>query len=131
LVVLSLLVLGLVAWQGWILWAVLVTLMGTRHPPVLQDLEPSGIWPFGQPSGLPAGLDQRRRRVGVIALVIFGVTFTPIPLKFTFPESPEPTMEQREVPESPPQQRPPPVGDDWVWQIPESDVAGVFPALPA
>lgn len=130
LVVLSLLVLGLTAWQGWVLWALLVTLMGTRHPPVMQDLEPSGIWPFGQPSSYPPGLDQRRRRLGVIALVIFGVTFTPIPLKITFPEPPEPTMEQRELPQPEPEQGPPPLGNDWVWRIPESEDLNTPSSLP-
>lgn len=120
LVVLSLLVLGLAAWQGWVLWALLVTLMGTRHPPVIQDLEPTGVWPFGQLPHLPPGLDQRRRRLGVIALVIFGVTFTPIPLKFTFPEAPEDTIERQEPPQRAPERRRPPPGDDWVWRTPAS-----------
>jgi membrane-associated protease RseP (regulator of RpoE activity) len=130
LVVLSLLVLGLVAWQGWVLWALLVTLMGTRHPPVVQDLEPRGVWPFDQPSSFPPGLDQRRRRLGVMALVIFGVTFTPVPLKITFPEIPEPTIEQLEPPQPKRQRPPPPLGDDWVWRIPESEDLNTPSSLP-
>ncbi len=113
-VVFALLILGLTTWQGWILWAVLISFMGTRHPPVVQDLEPAALGPFFQPSGLPPGLDRRRRRLGITALIIFAVTFTPVPLKISWPEETEQTIEPREPPiQEQPHRQSPPAGD-WV-----------------
>jgi membrane-associated protease RseP (regulator of RpoE activity) len=51
-------------WSGWLLWAVLLLLIGFRHPPILDQWEP---------------LDDRRRFWAFIALVIFLLCFTPIP----------------------------------------------------
>jgi membrane-associated protease RseP (regulator of RpoE activity) len=59
-----LLVLGFVGWQGWFVWAGLASLMGFTHPPV-QD--PQAI------------LGRTRLWVGWGALVIFAITFAPIP----------------------------------------------------
>ncbi len=67
-VLVALLVLmGLYFWPGWIIWAVLMLIIGLRHPPVL----------FHEPR-----LDRQRRMVGVISLVIFVLTFTPAPFMF-------------------------------------------------
>jgi len=63
---LSLIIMGLFFWQGWLLWALLLVFIGVRHPPVL----------------LPhISLDDRRRRVGYLALAIFILTFVPVPFK--------------------------------------------------
>jgi membrane-associated protease RseP (regulator of RpoE activity) len=62
-VVLLLLVMGFV-WQGWFLWAVLVLVFGVRHPAPLNDLSPMGL---------------KRTLVGIGVLVLFVLTFTPIP----------------------------------------------------
>ena len=51
-------------WSGWLLWAVLLLLIGFRHPPLLDRWDP---------------LDAKRRFWAVIALVIFLLCFTPIP----------------------------------------------------
>ncbi len=59
-----LVVCGLLFWKGWLFWAVLLTLLGWRHPP------PFFYW-------LP--LDRRRRVLGLITLVVFALTFTPAP----------------------------------------------------
>ena len=62
-----LLVLGLWGWPGWILWAVLAGLVGISHPPVSDpgtELGRGRIW------------------VGWGALVIFLVSFSPVPFYF-------------------------------------------------
>ena len=62
-VVLLLLAMGIV-WQGWFLWAILVLVFGVRHPAPLNDLSPMGLG---------------RTLVGIGVLVLFVLTFTPIP----------------------------------------------------
>lgn len=59
-----LVVCGLLFWQGWLMWAVLLAFLGWRHPP------PYLYW-------LP--LDRRRRVLGVITIVVFVLTFSPAP----------------------------------------------------
>jgi membrane-associated protease RseP (regulator of RpoE activity) len=59
-----LLVLGFVGWPGWLLWAVMAGLFGIGHPPVLDPHVPLG---------------RNRTIVGWIALVVFVVTFVPVP----------------------------------------------------
>jgi membrane-associated protease RseP (regulator of RpoE activity) len=51
-------------WPGWAIWAVLMTILGINHPPVMYWERP---------------LDPRRRFIGWISLVIFVLTFTPLP----------------------------------------------------
>jgi membrane-associated protease RseP (regulator of RpoE activity) len=64
-----LLVLGLAGWPGWILWAGMASLLGLGHPPV-RDPETR----LGRP----------RVWIGWLALVIFVLTFSPVP--FFFPK---------------------------------------------
>ncbi len=62
--------LGLRAWQGWLLWCILLLfVMGTKHPPTLDDVYP---------------LDRQRKIVGWIALGLFVLTFTPAPFTINF-----------------------------------------------
>lgn len=51
-------------WPGWIFWAALVSLIGLRHPAPLDSWTPLG---------------KTRRWIGVLTLVIFLLTFTPVP----------------------------------------------------
>jgi membrane-associated protease RseP (regulator of RpoE activity) len=51
-------------WYGWMFWAVLLLLIGFRHPPLLDRWEP---------------LDAKRRIWAAIALLIFLLCFTPTP----------------------------------------------------
>jgi hypothetical protein len=51
-------------WQGWFVWAFLVLIFGVRHPAPLNDLTPMGL---------------RRTLLGIGVLVLFVLTFTPIP----------------------------------------------------
>ncbi len=63
-----LVVLGIIYWQGWLIWAVLMLILGIKHPPVL-------YWE----SRLAGG----RRSIGLISLLIFIVTFIPYPFKIS------------------------------------------------
>jgi len=60
-----LLILGIFLFAGWLVWAVLLFFLGSKHPPILYP-------------GIP--LDPARRAVGIIALVIFILTFIPVPV---------------------------------------------------
>lgn len=53
------------AWPTWIVWAFLGLLFGPRHPPPLNDA---------------SSLDGRRVALGLLMLLIFIVTFVPVPL---------------------------------------------------
>ncbi len=61
---LALLALGL-AWPGWIVWCLVTLILGLRHPPVVDE---------GQP------LDPARRRVAVLLLLLFALSFAPVPI---------------------------------------------------
>lgn len=62
-----LLALGLL-WPGWWLWAVILAVLGPRHPPVMDEDRP---------------LDRRRLLLGWAALVIFVLSFSPRPIWIT------------------------------------------------
>jgi membrane-associated protease RseP (regulator of RpoE activity) len=51
-------------WEGWFVWAVVLLIMGWRHPPVFDDHVP---------------LDRRRLILGWVALAVLALTFTPAP----------------------------------------------------
>jgi len=55
-------------WFGWFILAILSSIIGFRHPPVR---DPS------------ISLDRSRRLVGLITLVVFFLTFIPVPFKLT------------------------------------------------
>lgn len=59
-----LILLGVIFWEGWLIWAFLMILIGYKHPPV--------VYPHIQ-------LDRKRRIIGWAALLIFILTFTPMP----------------------------------------------------
>jgi len=59
-------VLGLFLWEGWIIWSILLLVLGLRHPPVIYWEVP---------------LDRKRAFIGWLSLVIFILTFNPIPVK--------------------------------------------------
>jgi len=61
-----LVILGILFWEGWIIWAFLLVLIGYKHPPV--------VYPAIQ-------LDRRRKLMGWVCLIIFILTFTPIPVR--------------------------------------------------
>ncbi len=63
----ALLPLGIFFWPGWILWIFLMALMGSRHPPTLDDSLP---------------LERRHVVLGWVALAMFVLCFTPVPMSF-------------------------------------------------
>ncbi len=58
--------LGLFSWEGWAIWAVLMLIIGIKHPPVI-------YWEIP--------LDPKRRLVSMSCLFIFILTFVPYPFK--------------------------------------------------
>ena len=54
------------AWPGWILWAVVVLVMGIAHPPTADPAE---------------RLDPGRRALALVCLVVFALCFTPVPIR--------------------------------------------------
>ena len=66
ILVLSMLILGFLFWEGWIIWAILLIILGLRHPPVMYWETP---------------LNSRRRLISWITAIIFILTFIPVPFK--------------------------------------------------
>lgn len=58
-------IMGFFFWQGWIIWGVLLIILGFKHPPIVYAAVP---------------LDPRRKIIGWISLAIFVLTFTPVPI---------------------------------------------------
>ncbi|MCP4203072.1 MAG: site-2 protease family protein [bacterium] len=52
-------------WLGWLLWCLIILIIGLRHPPVADEA---------------LGLEPRHRAVGWLCLLIFALSFMPIPL---------------------------------------------------
>lgn len=52
-------------WRGWWIWSVIVLFMGLKHPPVVDEAAP---------------LDRKRRLVAAVCLVLFVLSFSPIPI---------------------------------------------------
>lgn len=59
-------ILGIFYWEGWALWAVLMLILGIKHPPVIYWEVP---------------LNSKRRFIGLLSLIIFIITFIPAPFK--------------------------------------------------
>lgn len=57
---------GVVFWLGWLIWAFIILILGTKHPSTWDEAEP-----------LPRG----KRILAVIILVIFVLSFIPDPIK--------------------------------------------------
>ncbi len=58
-------IMGFFLWDGWIIWGVLLIILGFRHPPIVYSEMP---------------LDPKRKIIGWISLAIFVLTFTPVPI---------------------------------------------------
>ena len=52
-------------WPGWLLWCVIVLVIGLYHPPVYDESEP---------------LDGKRRGLALVALLLFVLCFMPVPI---------------------------------------------------
>ena len=67
LVVVGMITIALVTqYFGWLIWALLVTLLGLRHPPLANE---------------SVKLDFGRRALAVVALLVFIACFTPVPVE--------------------------------------------------
>ena len=62
----ALIPLGLFWWPGWFVWVALVLLIKVGHPPTMNDQLP---------------LDTKRKVIGWLAMLIFILSFTPVPIK--------------------------------------------------
>ncbi len=58
---------GLIYWRGWLLWCVVVLIIGLRHPPVIDEQRP---------------LNLSRRLVALACLLILLLAFMPVPISF-------------------------------------------------
>jgi membrane-associated protease RseP (regulator of RpoE activity) len=58
-------IMGFLLWDGWIIWGVLLIILGFKHPPIVYSEIP---------------LDPKRKIIGWISLAIFVLTFTPVPI---------------------------------------------------
>ena len=58
-------IMGFLLWDGWIIWGILLIIIGFRHPPIVYSEMP---------------LDPKRKIIGWISLAIFILTFTPVPI---------------------------------------------------
>jgi membrane-associated protease RseP (regulator of RpoE activity) len=57
------------AWNGWWLWAFLILLVGRTYAEPLDQITP---------------LDGKRKALGILALIVFILTFTPVPLTLLY-----------------------------------------------
>ena len=60
----GLLALGILGWEGWLVWGILLLVMGFRHPPPVEWWVP---------------LDRRRKVIGWLTVAVFILTFIPVP----------------------------------------------------
>ena len=56
-------------WAGWWVWAVMILLVGFKHPPLPYEIIP---------------LEKKHRIIGYVSIFIFLVTFLPIPIEIAF-----------------------------------------------
>jgi membrane-associated protease RseP (regulator of RpoE activity) len=54
-------------WPGWLLWSLIVLVIGLYHPPVYDESEP---------------LDGKRRALVLVALLLFVLCFMPVPIDY-------------------------------------------------
>ena len=59
-------IMGVFFWVGWIVWALIILLLGLKHPRVVDDRE---------------RLSPGRRLIGAVVVLIFGLSFIPAPIK--------------------------------------------------
>jgi membrane-associated protease RseP (regulator of RpoE activity) len=62
----GLLGLGIFGWEGWLVWGLLLWIMGVRHPPPMEWWIP---------------LDRKRKMIGWLTIAVFILTFIPVPFR--------------------------------------------------
>jgi membrane-associated protease RseP (regulator of RpoE activity) len=73
------LLMGLIFWNGWLLWAALIFLLGQGHPDPLDDI---------------TRLSTAGKVVAIMMLLIFVLTFTPLPMRLIVAEETAPAIGQ-------------------------------------
>lgn len=61
--------LGYFFWHGWFVWVAIIAIFGFRHPPLIDESIP---------------LTNQERKIGIISIAIFVVTFIPAPITIIF-----------------------------------------------
>lgn len=59
-------IMGIIFWIGWFIWALIIFVLGLKHPRIVDEETP---------------LSPRRKLMGVVALIIFILSFIPDPIK--------------------------------------------------
>jgi len=90
---------GWAVWWGWLFWAILLIFLGIGHPSTIDVDTP---------------LDQRRRIAAWATIVLFILTFIPVPISFTQPQKPIPKGDTYEVIQPVPA---PPIADRLLFRI--------------
>lgn len=62
----TLIILGVIGWPGWYIWAILISFLGLQHPPTIDEDVP---------------LDLKHQLIGWGSIALFIVTFMPVPFK--------------------------------------------------
>lgn len=65
-VLIGFVIMGIFFWVGWFVWALLISVLGLKHPRIMDEAIP---------------LSPRRKFIGVLILLIFILSFIPDPLK--------------------------------------------------
>ncbi len=60
-------ILGILLWEGWLIWSILLLFIGLKHPPSIDENQP---------------LDKKRKILFYFSIIIFLLSFTPIPVSF-------------------------------------------------
>jgi membrane-associated protease RseP (regulator of RpoE activity) len=63
--IIFMIILGIFVWEGWIVWSILLVILGFKHPPIIYSEVP---------------LASNRKIIGWSTLIIFILTFTPVPV---------------------------------------------------
>jgi membrane-associated protease RseP (regulator of RpoE activity) len=78
-IIIALVLMGFFLWPGWFLWAGLIFFFGQSHPDPLDDV---------------TRLDMPRKIIAVAVLLIFVLTFTPVPMQLFTGQLPSPSPGQ-------------------------------------
>ncbi|MGB9735603.1 MAG: site-2 protease family protein [bacterium] len=66
LALITLVIMGIWAWEVWLFWALIILILGIRHPSPIDPYQP---------------LDTRRKVIAWIAMLILVITFIPVPFQ--------------------------------------------------
>lgn len=64
LALITLVIMGIWGWEVWLFWALIILILGIRHPSPIDPYQP---------------LDAKRKLIGVLAMILLVLTFIPVP----------------------------------------------------